>query len=52
MGVTLALGTTSGSLGNLNGADDGPLNQIGSGGLDAKAALHYLYGLSYIFEVR
>ena len=52
MGVTFALGTTSPSLGNLNGADDGPLNQIGSSGLDAKAALHYLYGLSYIFEVR
>ena len=50
-GDSIALGTTTPGLGSLNhGGNRGPLHQ--SGGSDPKAHLNYLYGLSYIFEVR
>ena len=50
-GDSIALGTTTPVLGSLNhGGSRGPLHQ--SGGSDPKAQLNYLYGLSYIFEVR
>ena len=49
---SIALGTTTPGVGALNftGTSTGPLNR--GDGRDSKATLNYLYGLSYIFEVR
>ena len=49
LGVSNGLGTTKVATGRLNGISSlGPLKH----GFDTKASLNYLYGLSYIFEVR